>query len=201
MLPIRSVPIMRVGTPAIVAALLAWYVWLIAQPLPAPADPVEAAATAPLHNMSDYVLVEWWSVNQNCTANLQGKVALITGGSSGIGRGVAVELYKLGATVVITARSLARAAATAAAIKAEWAEYCMQLQAQDTSTPTTSGCGAIEPMTLELSDFGSVRMFAAEFVARHDNQLHFLVENAGMVSELCPPFSCRHHHCDPALNT
>jgi NAD(P)-dependent dehydrogenase (short-subunit alcohol dehydrogenase family) len=39
-------------------------------------------------------------------APLTEKVALVTGGSRGAGRGIAVELAKAGATVYVTGRSL-----------------------------------------------------------------------------------------------
>src|SRR4029453_15533297 len=51
------------------------------------------------------------------TQPLSGRVAIVTGSSSGIGRAVAGELARRGMTVVVTSRSPDRAAATAAAIE------------------------------------------------------------------------------------
>jgi 3-oxoacyl-[acyl-carrier protein] reductase len=51
------------------------------------------------------------------TLPLAGRVAIVTGSSSGIGRAVAAELAGRGMTVVVTSRSDERARATAAAIE------------------------------------------------------------------------------------
>ena len=53
------------------------------------------------------------------TQPLTGRVAIVTGSSSGIGRATAGELARRGMRVVVTSRSPARAAATAAAIEAQ----------------------------------------------------------------------------------
>ena len=53
------------------------------------------------------------------TLPLAGRVAIVTGSSSGIGRAVAAELAGRGMTVVVTSRSQERARATAAAIEDE----------------------------------------------------------------------------------
>jgi 3-oxoacyl-[acyl-carrier protein] reductase len=53
------------------------------------------------------------------TQPLSGRVAIVTGSSSGIGRAIAGELAGRGLSVVVTSRSLERAQATAAAIEDE----------------------------------------------------------------------------------
>jgi NAD(P)-dependent dehydrogenase (short-subunit alcohol dehydrogenase family) len=82
--------------------------------------------------------------------DLTGQVIVITGGNSGIGKEAAVELAAMGATVVITARDQAKGAAAVE-------EICRR-----------SARDAVEVMALDLADFGSIRSFAAELLARHD---------------------------------
>ena len=47
-------------------------------------------------------------------ADLQGRIALVTGASQGIGRACAIELAKTGATVALAARNEAKLAEVAA---------------------------------------------------------------------------------------
>jgi len=92
-----------------------------------------------------------------------GKVVLLTGGTSGIGKAGAVALVAMGATVVVTGRSPERGAAAVAEIKAQ------------------SGNETVELMLADLSAQSEVRRLAAEFLERYE-RLDVLVNNAGLVS-------------------
>jgi 3-oxoacyl-[acyl-carrier protein] reductase len=58
------------------------------------------------------------SAGEDTMADLQGKIALVTGASQGIGRACALELAKAGATVALAARNEAKLAEVAAEIEA-----------------------------------------------------------------------------------
>lgn len=93
--------------------------------------------------------------------SMRGKTCLITGGTSGIGKAAAGELARLGATVVIVARSQERGERAAADIG------------------TSSGSGAVEALVADLSSLVAVRQLAGEFRARH-GRLDVLINNAGV---------------------
>jgi len=89
--------------------------------------------------------------------SLNGKVAWITGGGSGIGLAGALELAKAGAHVVISGRT---AATNASALKA--------LQAG----------GSAEALRLEVSDNKAVMQAAADILKRH-KRIDILINSAG----------------------
>lgn len=97
-------------------------------------------------------------MNSSKDQSLAGRVVLITGASSGIGRVTACELARRGAHVFIATRSLPRTQAVLDEIR----------QAQ----------GKVEWLALDLSDFNSVRECAKVFLARQ-LPLHILINNAG----------------------
>jgi retinol dehydrogenase-12 len=95
--------------------------------------------------------------------DLPGKVVVITGGNSGIGKETAVELARMGAHVLIAARNPSRAAAAVKEVQER-----------------TSAGNRVETMPLDLASFASVRAFADAFTNAHD-RLEVLVNNAGGV--------------------
>ena len=92
---------------------------------------------------------------------LAGRVALVTGANTGIGRVTARELAKQGAHVFVACRSADRAQAVIDEVRA------------------IPGSGPIEFLPLDLADLQSVRQCARLFLARH-LPLHLLVNNAGL---------------------
>lgn len=94
---------------------------------------------------------------------LSGKLALITGGSSGLGAETARAFAAKGARVVLTARDLAAGKEVADGIKA------------------STGNQNVEVEELELGSLASIRAFAGRFLAKHD-ALQILVNNAGVMA-------------------
>jgi len=97
------------------------------------------------------------------TSNMQGKVCLVTGCSSGIGKVTARELAKMGATVVMVCRNRAKGEAVQAEIK------------------EASGNDQVDLIVADLSELSQVRRVVNEFKQRY-TQLHVLVNNAGGIN-------------------
>ncbi len=95
--------------------------------------------------------------------DLSGKVAIVTGGNSGIGKEAAIGIAREGAHVVIAARNRTKAAAAVAEIE-----------------KSADAGGRVATIPIDLASFASVRAFANEFTAKHD-RLDILLNNAGLV--------------------
>jgi 3-oxoacyl-[acyl-carrier protein] reductase len=93
--------------------------------------------------------------------DLSGKVAIVTGASRGIGRGVAVMLASAGAHVVAAARG-ENAAGTVAEIQAAG--------------------GKAEAVPLELTDTASIGAMLSRVIDRH-GRIDILVNNAGVARD------------------
>jgi NAD(P)-dependent dehydrogenase (short-subunit alcohol dehydrogenase family) len=98
--------------------------------------------------------------------NMQGKVCLVTGSSSGIGKVTARELARMGATVVMVCRNRAKGETAQAEIK------------------EVSGNAQVDLIVADLSEFSQVRRAASEFRQKYA-QLHVLVNNAGAINGEC----------------
>lgn len=94
--------------------------------------------------------------------DLTGKVVIVTGANSGIGKETAVELASMGATVVMTARTPSKGETA----RAEVVER--------------SGSDRVVLGQLDLASFASIRSFARWFLDEFD-RLDVLVNNAGLM--------------------
>jgi NAD(P)-dependent dehydrogenase (short-subunit alcohol dehydrogenase family) len=103
---------------------------------------------------------QWTSNN---IPNQRGKLAVITGGNSGIGYEAALVLAGKGAHVILAVRNAEKGQAAATAILRAY-----------------PGAQA-EVMALDLSNLGSVRQFAETFLQRF-KQLPLLINNAGIMA-------------------
>ncbi len=95
---------------------------------------------------------------------MHGKIVLITGGTSGIGRETAVGLAKMGAHIVVTGRDQQRGETGVADIKAR------------------SGNQNIDLMLADFASFAEIRQFASDFQAQYD-RLDVLINNVGLVPQ------------------
>ena len=116
-----------------------------------PKGPGDARPTA-LQVIKDQDLLGKWT----------DKVALVTGGTSGIGVDTARALYATGAHVFITGRDLNKAQGVIEGI-----------------LESTEGSGKIEAIEMDMDSLDSVKAAARDFLAKSD-KLNILVNNAGM---------------------
>src|SRR3954467_5961443 len=91
---------------------------------------------------------------------MSGKICIVTGANSGIGKVAARELAKMGATVVLICRSRDKGEAARQEIKA------------------ASGNTAVDLLLADLSSQQSIRQVVEQFKQRY-TQLHVLLNNAG----------------------
>ncbi|MDJ0590665.1 MAG: SDR family NAD(P)-dependent oxidoreductase [Pleurocapsa sp. MO_226.B13] len=98
-------------------------------------------------------------------SNLEGKVALVTGATRGVGKGIAIGLAEAGATVYITGRSLASEASNERSGSLE--ETQLEIEAVG---------GKCIPVQVDHSDDGQVRLLF-ERIKDEQRQLDLLVNN------------------------
>ncbi|CAK9803918.1 Retinol dehydrogenase 11 [Anthophora quadrimaculata] len=101
-----------------------------------------------------------WGTCKN-TDSLEGRVCIVTGANSGIGKETVKELAKRNATVILACRNLQNARTAISEIR------------------TQISTGKLVPMKLNLASFSSIREFAAE-VIQNFAKIHVLINNAGV---------------------
>lgn len=104
---------------------------------------------------------ERWSADD--MPDMSGKVVVVTGANSGIGREASRQFARHGATVVLACRNMEKGEAAGNDIAADVGGAKLQL------------------LQLDLADLGSVRAFACQFAADHD-RLDVLCNNAGLMA-------------------
>ncbi|MBI2648552.1 MAG: SDR family oxidoreductase [Thaumarchaeota archaeon] len=92
---------------------------------------------------------------------MDGRVCLITGANSGIGKAAAAELVKMGATLVMVCRNREKGDAALAEIKKQ------------------GDRSSVELMIADLSSLQAVRQLAVEFRRKY-SRLNVLINNAGL---------------------
>jgi NAD(P)-dependent dehydrogenase (short-subunit alcohol dehydrogenase family) len=93
---------------------------------------------------------------------MKDKICLVTGATSGIGKVTALELARMGATVIVVARDPARGQATVDEIG------------------RATGSSQVSTMLCDFASQASIRRLAEEYRRTHD-RLHVLVNNAGVI--------------------
>jgi len=103
---------------------------------------------------------------------LTGKVAIVTGANTGIGKETARELARKGCEVIVAARNVAKGQAAVEEILASVED--------DVRGATGFGKARVRFLQLDLASLTSVKLFADAFKAL-DLPLHILVNNAGVM--------------------
>jgi len=104
---------------------------------------------------------------------MKGKICIVTGGNTGIGKATSMKLAQFGAIVVLACRSIEKANSTKAEIEA--------------AVPGAQ----VDIIKLDLSDFESVKEFVKNFKEKYDH-LDVLINNAGIVKSTFEKAVCGH---------
>ncbi|KAL7576273.1 hypothetical protein ACA910_018098 [Epithemia clementina (nom. ined.)] len=108
--------------------------------------------------------------------HLQGKVVLITGANTGIGKETAMQLAEQGAKIILACRSASKAQVA----KNEILNHLVAKKKKDPDNNNSNDNNAIEILPLDLSSLASVRK-AALMVQENKWKVDILILNAGVM--------------------
>ncbi|BHF68969.1 hypothetical protein SprV_0301201000 [Sparganum proliferum] len=120
---------------------------------------------------------------------LDGKLAIVTGANSGIGKETAAELARRGAKVIMACRNKERAEMAQKWILDCYSEGKPEALTKNVANETVKMCiTPVKPEQLlieevDMSSFASIKAFAQRIVAR-EARIDFLINNAGVMA--CP---------------
>ncbi len=97
-------------------------------------------------------------------ATMKDRVVMITGANSGIGRATALELAKMGATIVMVVRRKEKGESVMSEIKRQ------------------SNNDSVDLLVADLSSLDSVRRLVSQFQSNY-SKLHVLINNAGLFNQ------------------
>ncbi|KAK6912161.1 hypothetical protein RJ641_024254 [Dillenia turbinata] len=117
------------------------------------------------------------AITQEAASPLQGRVAIVTGGSRGIGREVALHLASLGASLVLNYASNSAQADLLASQLNSSSSSCQQ------SRPRAIAVGA------DVSDPDQVKLLFDRAEEEFDSKVHILVNCAGVLNPKYPPLA------------
>ncbi|XP_036149349.1 retinol dehydrogenase 11 isoform X2 [Monomorium pharaonis] len=115
-----------------------------------------------------------------CTSKtrLDGKIAVITGANTGIGKETARDFYRRGARVILACRNVEKAKAAIEDIKCNpFPSYFSNSRKMQTADK--NGLGDLEVYSLDLCNFKSVKECAKKLMK--EPAIHILVNNAGIM--------------------
>lgn len=120
---------------------------------------------------------------------LEGKVALVTGATRGIGRGIAIGLAEAGATVYITGRSLNNSSSDG-----------VSGSLNESQSVIEEAGGVCIPVQVDHSDDEQVRLLFERIQDEQNGQLNLLVNNAySGVQALKDAYGQPFWDCEPSL--
>mmetsp|Transcript_12938 Transcript_12938/g.21136 ORF Transcript_12938/g.21136 Transcript_12938/m.21136 type:complete len:448 (-) Transcript_12938:2467-3810(-) len=137
--------------------LLSSYVFFMVEPPALPEEEVKDKATL------YYAATDAFGEDGYVDQPMVDKVVIVTGATSGLGASFALNLYKMGATVIVTSRSQEKSDQAVTDIKLDF--------------PFSEG--VLHAKVLDVSDFDSIHEFCDWFNEQFQ-QLHILINNAAI---------------------